>query len=375
MRVVVVVPTYNEAKNIGRLIDEVNAQAVKMQSHELLMLVVDDTSPDGTYKIVQEKQRQYSFLYLLLRTEKVGLGAAYVSGFKYAMQKLGADVIMEMDADFQHDPNDIPKFVEAIDKGADYVIGSRYIQGGGIPKEWGFHRKFLSVVGNKVAQFVLGIFHLTEFTNGFRASRVKGFVDTIDLDNILSKGFAYKLDLLFKMHLLGAKIVEIPVMFANRTEGVSKMETNNPIDSLRVVITLRARKEKNFIKFGLVGFAGFVIDSLGFNLIFLVDALSSYAALISGFIAMLSTLVLNNYWSFRDRTIGGSKEKVYKTGLYFLSSTIPIIIRNFLVEWGRVTFADTFIVRNMLFLVGVAFGLIWNFTVYSRIIWKDKKEA
>jgi dolichol-phosphate mannosyltransferase len=167
-------------------------------------------------EIVANLSKKYNFVHLLTEKEKAGLGAAYAYGFKYAMAEINPEVLVEMDADFQHDPKDVTRLVREISHGYDYVIGSRFTRGGSIPKEWGIYRKFWSVGGNLFSKVVLGIFNVNDFTTGFKASRVRGFVDKLDLDNILSKGFAYKIDLLFKMHKLGAKIKEIPIKFGLR---------------------------------------------------------------------------------------------------------------------------------------------------------------
>lgn len=370
MKIVVVIPTYNEAGNIGKLIDAISLEVTNVLPNQLEVLVVDDTSPDGTYKIVEKKQKEYDFLHLYLNKKKAGLGGAYTKGFNYAMSVMGADVVIEMDADFQHDSKDIPRFVKAIEEGADFVIGSRYIKGGSIPKEWAFYRKFLSIAGNLTAKFILGMFKVKEFTSGYRATRVKGVLDQIDFNTLLSSGFSYKLDLMYRYYNMGATIKEIPITFANREDGVSKMETNNPSESLLVVIKLRYERDKHFFKFLVVGGIGFVVDSVLFNVVFLIRALSAVAAIVSGFTAMLTTLILNNKWSFGDRNMGSAKTKALKTFMYFFSSTFPILFRNYIIEWGRASLDDTFIVRNLLFLFGVSVGLVWNFIVYNKIIWR-----
>ena len=136
MKIVIVVPTYNEAKNIGRLIEALDEEFGNIPSHELNLLVVEGNSPDGTADVVREKMKKYKFVHLLMEEKKAGLGAAYVYGFKYAMKEMGADVLIEMDADLQHDPKEIKNFIKQIDDGYDYVIGSRFVKGGSIPKEW-----------------------------------------------------------------------------------------------------------------------------------------------------------------------------------------------------------------------------------------------
>lgn len=375
MKIIVVIPTYNEAQNIGRLIEALDIEFKKISEHEISLLVVDDSSPDGTANIVKDKMEKYSWVDLLIRKEKNGLGAAYVSGFKYAMEKLNADVIVEMDADFQHDPEELKNLIKEIDNGYDYIIGSRFVKGGSIPQEWEFKRKLFSKIGNIVSKAILGIREVNDFTTGYKVSRVEGFVDSIDLDNILSKGFAYKMDLLYKMHRAGAKIKEVPINFGLRDEGSSKMEKNNLKDSLRVVISLRLKDEKTqkFLKFCAVGFAGLFVDSGLFNILRVTIDSSKTSSLISGFVAMMTTFLLNNFWSFKKNKIDGVRKKVSGFIIYVISSYIPIFLRSHLIKFSVSRFGDTFWVSNIAFFIGILFGLAWNFLIYSKIIWKENK--
>lgn len=372
MTIVIVIPTYNEAKNIGRMIQALAEEVKKMPQHTWKLLVVDDSSPDGTGELVTKKAQELPFVHLLVQKEKKGLGVAYTTGFNYAMRTLSADYVMEMDADFQHDPSDVTRLIAELDKGADYVIGSRFITGGSIPKEWAFYRKVLSVGGNIFTKLVLGVFSVNDFTSGFKASRVKGFVDTIDLVHILSGGFAYKVDLLYKMHLLGAKIKEVPIAFGLRKDGDSKMERNNMADTLRVVISLRINHEKRLLKFLVVGLTGLFVDEGLFNLLRLTPLGSHNATLISGLSAMATTYLLNNYWSFSDTKVLGVANRVKSIVLYFGFSYLPIILRSFLIVYTTSLFGDTFVVSNITQILGILLGLIWNFTVYSKIIWRNK---
>lgn len=373
MKIVIVIPTYNEAENIGRLIDTLSEEFVKDPANEYSILVVEGNSPDHTAEIVKEKATKYGFVHLLMEEKKAGLGAAYVYGFRYAMRELNPDVLVEMDADFQHDPKDVTKLVKEINNGNDYVIGSRFTKGGSIPKEWQLYRKLLSVGGNLFSKIVLGIFNVNDFTSGFKASRVEGFVNKMDLDSILSGGFAYKIDLLFKMHRLGAKIKEVPIKFGLRDRGDSKMENNNFSDSLRVVLSLRFNENRNFFKFCIVGFIGLAVDTGLFN-IFRVTALpSNLSALASGGVAMTTTFLLNNYWSFNERKLEGTTKKLVSLIVYVISSLIPIFVRSKLIHIATTMYGDTLLVSNIAFFIGIVFGLIWNFTVYSKLIWRQKK--
>ena len=157
MKIVVVIPTYNEAKNIGRMMDALDLEFKKIKSHDFSILVVDDSSPDGTADVVRKKIEEYPYNKILVRKDKNGLGAAYVDGFKFAMREMGADVIVEMDADFQHDPKELVNLIKEIDNGYDYIIGSRFVKGGSIPEEWELKRKLFSKMGNMVSKIILGI--------------------------------------------------------------------------------------------------------------------------------------------------------------------------------------------------------------------------
>ena len=375
MKVVIVIPTYNEEGNIGRLLDLLALELLKIKGHEFNVLVVDGNSTDQTREIVNEKSAQYSFIHLLKEEGKEGLGSAYVKGFDFAIKKLGAEVLIEMDADFQHDPKDISRLISEIDNGFDCVLGSRFVKGGSIPKEWAFYRKFLSFGGSIFTKIVLGIYDIHDFTSGFRATKVKGFIDKIDFSQALSKGFAYKINLLFKLHKLGAKIKEIPINFGLRDRGNSKMEESNFLDSLKDVLLLRYKESQSFFKFLAVGFAGLGTDSLIFNLIRLTPVGSKYASIISGFLAMVVTFLLNNSWSFSDRKIVSLATKFKSFALFALFSYIPITFRSWLIGFAIYKISDTFLVVNSAFLIGILIGLIWNFTVYSRIIWKKEKNG
>lgn len=375
MKVVVVIPTYNEAKNIGRMVDALDTEFKKISNHQLSLLVVDDSSPDGTAEIVREKMNKYPWVDLLIRKEKKGLGAAYSEAFKYAMGELKAEVVVEMDGDFQHDPKKLKDLIEEIDNGYDYVIGSRFVEGGSIPKEWEFRRKFFSKMGNFVSKVILGIRDVNDFTTGYKVSRVRGYMDSIDLDNILSQGFAYKMDLLYKMHKVGAKIKEVPIQFGLRDGGDSKMERNNLKDSLRVVLMLRLREEQTqkFLKFCAVGFTGLLVDTGLFNILRIAIENSKTASLLSGFVAMITTFLLNNFWSFKKNKIEGTSGKIKGFIIYVVSSYIPIVFRSQLIKFSVGKFGDTFWPSNIAFFIGIFFGLVWNFVVYSKIIWREKK--
>ncbi|MFC1756093.1 glycosyltransferase [Patescibacteria group bacterium] len=370
MKVVVVIPTYNERENIKRLIPLLEKEYEHFSNHEIHTLIVDGNSPDGTGEEVEGFKEQYPNVWLLREKEKAGLGAAYVYGFRHAMKEMGAEVVVEMDADFQHDPKDLTSMLQKFDEGYDYIIGSRYIKGGSVPKEWAFYRKFLSLGGSWFSKLVLGIFNVNDFTTGFKISRVKGYLDRLDLDGINSSGFAYKIDLLYKMHRVGAKIVEVPIKFGLRDRGDSKMEKDNMMDSLRVVVLLRYEESKSFLKFLLVGLAGLIADGGVFSLLRLTSVGSSWASAISGFVGMVTTFSLNNVWSFKERKIESRKKMIKSFVVYFASSYVPIIFRSWLIDFSIGKYGEGALVEYTAFSIGILVGLVWNYTVYSRLIWK-----
>jgi dolichol-phosphate mannosyltransferase len=372
MKIVVVIPTYNEEANIGAFLQAINSEFIKDPKNEYIALVVDGNSKDKTQTIVKDLQNTLKGVVLLPEEKKAGLGAAYTFAFKHAMQKLNADVLVEMDADFQHRPEDLKKLVKGIEDGYDYVIGSRFIKGGAIPGNWALYRKILSYGASIFSKLALGIRSVSDYTSGFKASRVKGFADQIDFNSVLSKGFAYKLDLLFKFHKMGAKILEVPITFGLRDRGDSKMEKDNFVDSLKVVVSLALKERKSFIKFVIVGFVGLFVDALVFNIARVMLENSIYAAPISGLCGMATTFVLNNFWSFGERSIKDVKQGAISVVIYILSSLVPILVRTKLIFLSTKAFGDTFLISNAAFFVGILFGLIWNYTVYSRVIWKKR---
>jgi dolichol-phosphate mannosyltransferase len=243
MKIAVIIPTYNEAEAIGPLLDALHRQYAAIPGHEFTTLVVDANSPDQTAIIVRGLQQKYPDIDLLLEPYRRGLGAAYIAGMNYALTNLNPDAIMEFDGDGQHDPADIKKLVAAFDEGHDYVIGSRYVPGGVIPREWGSCQRLLSKYGSWVVRNVLAL-PVCDATSGFKLARVENFVERVPLseDVILSRLHAYKIHLLYLMHQLGAKTIEIPITFRERRNGSSKSTILDIFESLKVVGILRLRQ-------------------------------------------------------------------------------------------------------------------------------------
>lgn len=233
----VIIPTYNEKENVAQIIE-----AVLALPHDFHVLIVDDSSPDGTGDIVKEIQKVKSeHVHLLSRAGKEGLGKAYIAGFKWAIQKDYA-YIFEMDADFSHDPKNLLDLYRACNKeGADMSIGSRYIKGGGVVN-WDWYRLLLSYGGSIYVRLITGM-RVKDATAGFVCYR-KEVLETIDLDNIKFVGYAFQIEMKYNAHKLGFKLKEVPITFKDREEGVSKMSGSIVGEAIKGVISMRMSKVK-----------------------------------------------------------------------------------------------------------------------------------
>jgi dolichol-phosphate mannosyltransferase len=229
-RALVIVPTYNERENVRRLIDSVLAQDDRID-----MLIVDDGSPDGTGAIVEEIGASNPRVHLLSRPRKMGLGTAYVAGFRWALARDYA-YVLEMDADFSHDPAHLPQFLAAIEN-TDLVLGSRYQEGRVTVVNWPINRLILSYLANMYARAITGL-HVWDATGGFKCFR-RSVLEAIDLDHVRSNGYAFQIEMTFRAVRKHFRITEIPIVFVDRTEGTSKMSPHIVREAVWMVWRLR----------------------------------------------------------------------------------------------------------------------------------------
>jgi dolichol-phosphate mannosyltransferase len=229
-RALVIVPTFNERENIARLIDNVLAQDPRLE-----VLVVDDGSPDGTADIVDGIIAGSRRVNILRRPRKMGLGTAYVAGFRWALER-GYDFVFEMDADFSHDPTQLPEFLRAI-QSADLVLGSRYREGKVSVVNWPISRLILSYFANVYARRVTGL-QVWDATGGFKCFR-RCVLEAIDLNEVRSNGYAFQIEMSYRAVRRGFRIVEIPIVFVDRTEGQSKMSKTIVREAVWMVWRLR----------------------------------------------------------------------------------------------------------------------------------------
>jgi dolichol-phosphate mannosyltransferase len=229
MKALAVIPTYNERDNLEAIVSEVLSLGEQFN-----VLIVDDNSPDGTGELADELAAQSFRVHVIHRPEKQGLGTAYVTGFKYALQH-GADYIIEMDADFSHDPHRLPGFIDMMGE-HDLVIGSRYAKGIAVVN-WSLKRLFLSLSANLYARWITGL-QLTDCTSGFKCFR-REVLESIDLTKVFSNGYAFQVEMNYRAHRQGYRLGELPIVFVDRKVGQSKMSTKIARDAFWHIFKMR----------------------------------------------------------------------------------------------------------------------------------------
>jgi dolichol-phosphate mannosyltransferase len=230
-----ILPTYNEAENVERIVRAVLPVLARSRSEGHHLLVVDDNSPDGTGAIADRLAAEIPEVSVLHRAEATGLGPAYLAGFDHAL-KAGAGLVLEMDADFSHDPNDVERLIAAVADGADLALGSRYVPGGGV-SDWGRGRRIVSRGGCFYARRVLSL-HIRDLTGGFKCFR-REVLEAIDLPTVRSKGYAFQVELTLRTVRAGFKVVEIPIVFRERRLGQSKMTSKIALEAFVLLPQLR----------------------------------------------------------------------------------------------------------------------------------------
>jgi dolichol-phosphate mannosyltransferase len=231
MRATVCLPTYNERENLPRMVEAL--RPVLREGDQVL--VIDDNSPDGTGEIADALAAAHPFVAVLHRERKEGLGRAYIAGFERALAE-GADLVLEMDCDFSHDPADVPRLIEAAENGADLVLGSRYVPGGGT-RNWGLARRLISRGGSVYTGLFLHM-GVKDPTGGFKCFR-RQVLEELDLDSVTPRGYAFQIEMTYRAKQAGFKVVEIPITFIDRVVGQSKMSRSVVLEAIWRVPLLR----------------------------------------------------------------------------------------------------------------------------------------
>lgn len=381
----IIIPTYNEVGNIERTVNQLMQVFKKINNWDMSILVVDDSSPDKTSEKVKELQKKNSNLNLLINKTKDGLGAAYLKGMDHAFNTLKADIVFEFDADLSHDPKKIPLFLKKIDEGYGLVIGSRYIPGGSIPKNWGLHRKILSKGGNIVIKTILTNFSISDWTTGFRAITKETYKKiSPEMREQRFSGYTFQIGFLYKAVQKKIKIAEVPFHFIDRTIGKSKIGPEYIINNL---IYLGKTRIIDFMKTRVFKFL--VVGSLAASLqLFLLEIwrlVFSYqiANALAIECAIIFNFIMNNFWTFGDRRL--KLKQVPLKFLQFNITSIGSILIQLLVAFLGETFIGLVHVMVLPIInysldtgpifsaIGIIIGMFWNFFAYNFFIWKKKK--
>jgi dolichol-phosphate mannosyltransferase len=230
MKATVCLPTYNERENLEKMVRALGPHGVRV-------LVADDNSPDGTGEIADRLAQELDYVEVLHRPQKEGIGPAYIAAFRHALQS-DTELILEMDCDFSHDPADVPRLIAACEAGADVALGSRYVPGGGT-RNWGLLRRIVSWGGSFYARVILGL-PVRDLTGGFKCFR-RAVLETVDLGAVHAKGYAFQIELTYRAIRRGFRVVEVPIVFVDRTEGTSKMSRTIFLEAVVRVPILRLK--------------------------------------------------------------------------------------------------------------------------------------
>jgi dolichol-phosphate mannosyltransferase len=364
-RCVVVVPTYNEAANIARLLAEVRRVAPSTD-----VLVVDDNSPDGTAAIIREHPEFGSRVWLLERPGKAGLGAAYRAGFAWALAR-GYDRIAQMDADLSHPPERLPVLLAALEH-ADVAVGSRYVDGGGV-RDWPWRRRLLSWAGNVYVRWVLGT-RVHDNTAGFKAFR-RGALEDIAVLASESNGYSFQIENTWRAAQAGLRIVEVPITFTDRTGGQSKMSGAIAVEALSRVLLWRYAELLTFLA---VGGVGYVVDVLGFNVFRSIEPFSTadpaYARTMAVILAILVNYVGNRSYTWRD---AASEDRRRELSLFFLFSAIGFgfSLVTLVISHDVLGFTSRLADNISANVIGLALGAAFRFWTYKHVVFRRRVGA
>jgi dolichol-phosphate mannosyltransferase len=373
-KALVILPTYNEADNIQPIVAEIFKVSKAMPSWRLAVLVADDRSPDGTAKLVRSMQKQYQDLYLI-SGQRAGLGKAYIRGFKYGLTHGPYDAFVMMDADFSHDPAAIPTLLAGIDKGSDYVIGSRYIAGSKIASNWSKTNLISSRLANLIARIFIDIKDVADLTGGFRAIR-RSALEKINLQAIHAGGNVFFVNLLHEFSRNGLAISEVPVNFSDRRYGKSKRRIRDVIEFLYITYRLNPNSRlRRMIRFSLVGFSGTIVNLLViYSMVHLLHQVVLLSDAVAIEVSIISNFFMNHYYTFRaaftsPRTTRqeSAQSILVKLGKYNLIALGGAAISFVIFAIGYKILGLNYILAD---IIAIVLALSWNYWMSVHIVWK-----
>ena len=362
----VVIPTYNEKENIEKIILKVLEVKKTIQSFNLVILVVDDNSQDGTPETVNRLMMKHHDLHMI-NGAKIGLGDAYKRGFSYAQKELNSRLIVQMDADGQHDPNVIKTFIELAINGKELIIGSRFIVGSSTP-DFSSWRRLISLVGNFLVRYLGGVYMIKDCTSGFRCIDVT-LLKQCKLDRLSSKGYSFQSTLICELMRNGARAIEIPIIFNKREYGQSKLSFYDQIEFLINIVRIRFRNSEDFIRYCIVGTLGVLVNfSVYFSLTRYFQWLPELASPMAIELSIISNFMCHNFWTFVKRI----KQAVFINR--FFKFHIVAGIAGMINYAFFITLINALIINDLISLfLGIAIGTVFNYTGNS--LWTFRKPS
>jgi len=377
MKVAVTIPTYNEKENIGPMIEAWLKIAKENPKYQFEIIDVDGNSPDGTGEITKKYANKFKNVHLLSGPRR-GMGKELIDAYRYAMEKLKAEVIIPIDVDFQFDPYLAPKLLEKIDEGYDVVVASRKVSGGGM--DLTFFRKLTNFVSDTLlAYYWAGIKEVKDHAGLFKAMRVKGVLDKVDLKNIDVVGFAVNMRLIYELSKVTNKFIEVPAFFGKRKAG---QETTVGLKSLKWFIKyvfetimqttkIRLERSQRFVKYAMVGLVSYGVTALFMELFYRLGLTPGLAASAASEIAIIFNFIMNNLWTFADKKITSLKKIPLKFIQFNLTSLGAVVLQGLVVGGLAELFGDQW--RQIYLVFAVGFVVIpYNYTMYTKVIWKKK---
>ena len=385
MRVVNIIPTYNEKENIGIMLDALIDIATKNPRWEFLHLVADDNSPDGTADVVRQYMKKHKNIYLITGPKK-GLGHALLRSYKYAVENLKADVIIPNDADMSFDPYKIPELLAKIEEGYDVVVASRHVGKGGT-EGWSLFRKLNHWFSNIFfATYVAGIKEVKDHNGNFKAIRVKGVLDQVNFDKLLEKikirGFVIQTYILYELSKYTKKFTEVPVVFKFRTRGEAKIGKKylksylrDTLEYMKLCLLMRLERSAQFFKFCIVGTIGYIVNATTLQLFAVVLRWPEFLSwAVSTELSIISNFTLNNLWTFKVKQIRGIGQILKKFLQFNLTSAGALVMMTVCGTLGVKIFGPQY--RQLLLPFIIVFLVIpYNYFMYTHVIWKTKKNG
>ncbi len=383
MKVINIIPTYNEKENIGLMLEALEEITRENPKYEFQTLVVDDNSPDGTADVVKKFAQNHPSVKLITGPKK-GLGHALIRGYQYAMKEMTADVIIPDDCDFSFDPKRIPDLLKKIDEGYDVVVASRHV-GKGATKGWSLFRKLNHWVSNVFfATYVAGIKEVKDHNGNFKAIRVAGVLEKVPLDELMEKikvrGFGFQAYILYALSKHTHKFCEVPVVFKFRIRGETKIGKKylksylrDVFEYMKLAILIRLDRNQQFFKFAIVGFIGYLVNAF---FIWLLPKFNLPEWLIwfgSTEMAIISNFTWNNLWTFAKKQITGAANILKKFLQFNLTSAGALVIQTVFGTLGTYLFGTQY--RQLLLPVIIVFLVLpYNYFMYTHVIWRIKKK-